>query len=43
MHAGKSLNSEKTYYWKVRLWDQDNRFTEYSNTYEIVIIPSQSK
>ncbi len=29
-HAGTELVSGKTYFWKVRIWDQDNRLSRYS-------------
>ncbi|MDT7830525.1 sulfatase-like hydrolase/transferase [Pricia sp. S334] len=29
-HAGQDLKSGKTYYWKVRIWDEDNRLSQYS-------------
>ncbi|MDP8244855.1 MAG: family 78 glycoside hydrolase catalytic domain [Candidatus Hinthialibacter antarcticus] len=29
-HAGGPLQPETTYYWKVRIWDKDNRLTDYS-------------
>jgi hypothetical protein len=29
-HEGKPLQPGQTYYWKVRIWDQDNRLSEYS-------------
>lgn len=31
-HQGKPLEAGKTYYWKVRIWDVDNRTGEYSET-----------
>ncbi len=30
-YAGKALESGKTYYWKVRYWDKQNRASAYSN------------
>lgn len=29
-HQGKPLQTGQTYYWKVRIWDQDNRLSDYS-------------
>ena len=29
-HGGKGLKLHATYYWKVRIWDQDNRLSDYS-------------
>lgn len=29
---GKDLEPEKTYYWKVRIWDESNRLVSYSET-----------
>ncbi|GBF20171.1 arylsulfatase [Arenibacter sp. NBRC 103722] len=31
-HGGTQLKSGETYYWKVRIWDQDNRLSRYSKT-----------
>jgi len=31
-YAGKALESGKSYYWKVRYWDKQNRASEYSRT-----------
>lgn len=30
-HGGSPLQSNTTYFWKVRIWDKDNRLTEYSD------------
>jgi len=30
VYQGKSLEKGKTYYWKVRIWDEDNRLVDYS-------------
>ncbi len=35
-HEGKSLISGRKYYWKARVWDHDNRLTEYSAIKELV-------
>jgi hypothetical protein len=35
VHEGLELEAGKAYYWKVRIWDQDNRLTEYSEASEI--------
>ncbi len=29
-HGGDPLESHRTYFWKVRIWDQDNRLSDYS-------------
>lgn len=29
-HGGTRLKSRETYYWKVRIWDRDNRLSKYS-------------
>ncbi|MDP3914600.1 MAG: DUF4976 domain-containing protein [Bacteroidota bacterium] len=29
-HTGKPLNPNSKYFWKVRIWDRDNRLSEYS-------------
>lgn len=29
-HQGEALKAQTEYFWKVRIWDQDNRVTEYS-------------
>ena len=29
-HKGKNLESGKQYFWKVRIWDEDNRTGDYS-------------
>lgn len=31
-HAGAELVNGKTYFWKVRIWDQDNRLSRYSES-----------
>ena len=31
-HGEISLKSNVTYYWKVRIWDQDNRLSRYSKS-----------
>ena len=31
-HAGAPLKSGQTYFWKVRIWDQDNRLSRYSKS-----------
>ena len=30
-HAGTNLQQGQTYYWKVRIWDEDNRLSDYSD------------
>ena len=32
--VGNPLESNKTYYWKVRIWDEDNRLVDYSQAQE---------
>ena len=34
-HAGKPLNPNSKYFWKVRIWDQDNRLSDYSPVQEL--------
>ncbi|WKX78623.1 DUF4976 domain-containing protein [Zobellia laminariae] len=31
-HGGTALKSGETYFWKVRIWDQDNRLSRYSQS-----------
>ncbi|NJN33076.1 MAG: hypothetical protein HC817_01310 [Saprospiraceae bacterium] len=31
-HKGTALQSGNTYYWKVRIWDADNRLSDYSKS-----------
>ncbi|WP_091902732.1 sulfatase-like hydrolase/transferase [Maribacter stanieri] len=31
-HGGKALKNGETYFWKVRIWDQDNRLSRYSKS-----------
>jgi alpha-L-rhamnosidase len=33
-HKGKPLNPNSRYYWKVRIWDKDNRLSDYSAVQE---------
>jgi alpha-L-rhamnosidase len=33
-HAGNPLKPNSKYFWKVRIWDQDNRLSEYSDIQE---------
>ncbi len=33
-HAGEPLNPDSKYFWKVRIWDQDNRLSDYSAVQE---------
>lgn len=33
-YAGNPLEISKTYYWKVRIWDEDNRLVDYSSSQE---------
>ncbi|NJN26646.1 MAG: family 78 glycoside hydrolase catalytic domain [Cyclobacteriaceae bacterium] len=30
VHAGSPLQAQKSYFWKIRIWDQSNRLSEYS-------------
>lgn len=32
VYGGKGLRSDRTYYWRVRVWDKDDTATEYSET-----------
>ncbi|WP_205164627.1 MULTISPECIES: sulfatase [Arenibacter] len=36
-HGGEQLKSGGTYFWKVRIWDQDNRLSRYSNSHNFSI------
>ena len=36
-YAGNPLETGKTYYWKVRVWDVDNRLVDYSKPQEFTI------
>ncbi|WP_034042172.1 sulfatase-like hydrolase/transferase [Wocania ichthyoenteri] len=36
-HGGESLKNGATYYWKVRIWDQENRLTDYSKMQSFTI------
>ncbi len=35
-HAGSPLKPETNYYWKVRIWDQHNRLSEYSESQRFI-------
>jgi alpha-L-rhamnosidase len=36
-HKGMALALGKTYFWKVRIWDEDNRLTDYSEAQQFTI------
>jgi alpha-L-rhamnosidase len=36
-HQGAKLNTGNDYYWKVRVWDKDNRLTEYCDARQFTI------
>ncbi|CAM4221956.1 sulfatase-like hydrolase/transferase [Zobellia nedashkovskayae] len=36
-HEGTALKSGETYFWKVRIWDQDNRLSRYSQSQSFII------
>lgn len=38
-HNGSALVTKKSYYWKIRLWDQDNRLTEYASPVKFTARP----
>ncbi|SOE21272.1 Arylsulfatase A [Spirosomataceae bacterium TFI 002] len=42
-HEGNPLVGGKTYFWKVRIWDEENRLSEYSNlqSFTMATEPSQ--
>ncbi len=40
-HAGETLKSGNTYYWKARIWDQDNRLSRYSASQSFTMGNSQ--
>ena len=41
-YKGKPLETGKTYYWKVRIWDEDNRLVDYSDTQKFTTGQSDS-
>ncbi|SHJ23238.1 sulfatase-like hydrolase/transferase [Pseudozobellia thermophila] len=41
-YAGEPLDIGKTYYWKVRIWDEDNRLVDYSRTQKFTTGESDS-
>lgn len=41
-YTGTPLEAGKTYYWKVRIWDQDNRLVDYSETQQFTTGKSDS-
>ncbi len=41
-YTGTPLEVGKTYYWKVRIWDQDNRLVDYSETQQFTTGKSDS-
>ncbi|MDP2527071.1 alpha-L-rhamnosidase-related protein [Maribacter dokdonensis] len=41
-YKGKPLEIGKTYYWKVRIWDEDNRLVDYSETQKFTTGKSDS-
>ncbi|MCM4154855.1 sulfatase-like hydrolase/transferase [Gramella sp. AN32] len=36
-HQGEKLRAGETYFWKVRVWDEDNRLSDYSTLQEFTI------
>ncbi|WP_215223969.1 sulfatase-like hydrolase/transferase [Echinicola shivajiensis] len=36
-YQGESLETGKTYYWKVRIWDEENRLVDYSKPQEFTV------
>ncbi|AUS06274.1 sulfatase-like hydrolase/transferase [Pseudotamlana carrageenivorans] len=41
-HQGKALEVGKTYYWKVRIWDEENRLVDYSKAQKFTTGKSDS-
>lgn len=42
-HYGNALKEGKTYFWKVRIWDQDNRLSKYSDVQSYTMASEQGK
>lgn len=42
-HAGQSLEKGKTYFWKVRIWDEENRLSEYSEIQSFTMATESSE
>ncbi len=42
-HDGQQLKSGETYFWKVRIWDQDNRLSKYSEAQSFTMASEQGK
>ncbi|WP_209403571.1 sulfatase-like hydrolase/transferase [Pseudozobellia sp. WGM2] len=42
-HDGNALEKGKTYYWKVRIWDEDNRLTKYSQSQRFTLASDPSE
>ena len=41
-YGGNALEIEKTYYWKVRIWEQENRLVDYSEAQKFTTGKSDS-
>ncbi len=42
-HEGENLKPGETYFWKVRIWDQDNRLSRYSRAQSFTMASEQGK
>ncbi|MGB6150505.1 MAG: sulfatase-like hydrolase/transferase [Pricia sp.] len=42
-HAGQALEKGKTYFWKVRIWDEDNRLSRYSDPQSFTMASEEKK
>ncbi len=42
-HDGRELKPGETYFWKVRIWDQDNRLSKYSTAQSFTMASAQGK
>ncbi len=42
-HDGQELKGGETYFWKVRIWDQDNRLSKYSDVQSFTMATEQGK
>ena len=42
-YDGNALKKGKTYYWKVRIWDEDNRLTKYSQSQSFTMASESSE
>ena len=42
-HDGQKLKAGETYFWKVRIWDEDNRLSKYSDVQSFTMAAEQGK